>query len=567
MADEKEEEEEEEEEEEGRRNASRHAMTETREDANVSPQETDTTGVSGVERSAFRLAEHLYKLKLRERKKQRGGKRRSKLSHNNDVNKSKRDDTMSNITNGEPFSCDGKRVGANNSRVKGYGVKLIRDHIILSEAILRGDIVPAGGGIVHCETARGTVNDENNLRFQSILPSGVCILRSFVPVSVQMELIRECLERFPNPPATNNYQKTLGVIPPGMFLRSNMHDMVLVNSKRSAEEANSTRECVRDDLSDGPEDNSNSQHGSGNTTSGRWMWMSRSEAEAFGSGEGVQVDRSETVDNSCVGSSSIKDCHTAKDIMRKLRWVAIGPPYDWTNKRYRTEPCCSSSIDSDNIESNGFDKSSRREDGQKCSTPLTLKLPQILHDIALAAVAASKSTSSPSSNEFSYSHFQYDSSNDNSTFHPNAALVNYYSESDCLMGHVDQSERDLTKPLVALSLGCPAIFLLGSKVRSETPHAMILRSGDVVVLSGQSRQCFHGVPRIFTPQSNVDVRWNGQSNFNGDDVGMENSTNSGYSADGYMPLKLTQQGCPPDFKDHAKYLSESRISISIRDVN
>lgn len=42
------------------------------------------------------------------------------------------------------------------------------------------------------------------------------------------------------------------------------------------------------------------------------------------------------------------------------------------------------------------------------------------------------------------------------------------------------------------SLGCKAIFLLGGKSREETPVAMLLRSGDIVLMAGQARECFHG---------------------------------------------------------------------------
>lgn len=46
--------------------------------------------------------------------------------------------------------------------------------------------------------------------------------------------------------------------------------------------------------------------------------------------------------------------------------------------------------------------------------------------------------------------------------------------------------------LFSLSLGCKAIFLLGGKSREDTPFAMFLRSGDVVLMAGEARECFHG---------------------------------------------------------------------------
>jgi len=41
-------------------------------------------------------------------------------------------------------------------------------------------------------------------------------------------------------------------------------------------------------------------------------------------------------------------------------------------------------------------------------------------------------------------------------------------------------------------LGCKAIFLLGGKSREDSPLAMFLRSGDVVLMAGEARECFHG---------------------------------------------------------------------------
>lgn len=46
---------------------------------------------------------------------------------------------------------------------------------------------------------------------------------------------------------------------------------------------------------------------------------------------------------------------------------------------------------------------------------------------------------------------------------PDAALVNYYSPGDTLGGHRDDVEADLAQPIVSMSLGCDAVFLLGGE--------------------------------------------------------------------------------------------------------
>lgn len=90
-------------------------------------------------------------------------------------------------------------------------------------------------------------------------------------------------------------------------------------------------------------------------------------------------------------------------------------------------------------------------------------------------------------------------------FQSEAAIVNYFSLGDTLGGHLDDMEADWSKPIVSMSLGCKAIFLLGGKSRQDLPQAMFLRSGDVVLMAGEARECFHGVPRIFTDEENSEM--------------------------------------------------------------
>jgi len=80
---------------------------------------------------------------------------------------------------------------------------------------------------------------------------------------------------------------------------------------------------------------------------------------------------------------------------------------------------------------------------------------------------------------------------------PDAGIVNSYQEKDTLMGHVDRSELSSTTPLVSISLGNAAVFLIGGLTRDIEPIPLLLRSGDVVIMSGPAcRREYHGVPRI-----------------------------------------------------------------------
>jgi len=82
------------------------------------------------------------------------------------------------------------------------------------------------------------------------------------------------------------------------------------------------------------------------------------------------------------------------------------------------------------------------------------------------------------------------------SFVPDSCLINRYEPGASLSLHQDKDERDLTKPIVSLSLGLPAVFLFGGLKRRERPQRLGLESGDVVVWGGASRLVFHGVETL-----------------------------------------------------------------------
>jgi alkylated DNA repair protein (DNA oxidative demethylase) len=78
-------------------------------------------------------------------------------------------------------------------------------------------------------------------------------------------------------------------------------------------------------------------------------------------------------------------------------------------------------------------------------------------------------------------------------FEPDACLINRYEPGTKLSLHRDEDERDLTAPIVSVSLGLPAVFLFGGKKRGDRPRRIGLESGDVVVWGGPDRLAYHGV--------------------------------------------------------------------------
>lgn len=139
-------------------------------------------------------------------------------------------------------------------------------------------------------------------------------------------------------------------------------------------------------------------------------------------------------------SQSVK--RKPKTLLERLRWVTLGYHYNWDTKIYSA---------------NSY-------------TPF----PADLHMLSSRITAACG--------------FQ--------GFSSEAAILNYYRPDSSLGIHVDESELDHSRPLLSLSFGQSAIFLLGGPHRQDPPTAMFMHSGDVMLMSGPSRLLYHAVPRI-----------------------------------------------------------------------
>jgi DNA oxidative demethylase len=86
---------------------------------------------------------------------------------------------------------------------------------------------------------------------------------------------------------------------------------------------------------------------------------------------------------------------------------------------------------------------------------------------------------------------------------PEACLVNYYGAAARMGLHRDEDEADLAAPVVSLSLGDTALFRFGGPTRRGPTRSVRLASGDVVVMGGKSRLCYHGVDRILSGSSTL----------------------------------------------------------------
>ncbi len=86
---------------------------------------------------------------------------------------------------------------------------------------------------------------------------------------------------------------------------------------------------------------------------------------------------------------------------------------------------------------------------------------------------------------------------------PEACLVNWY-EPEARMGlHQDRDEEEFAAPVLSLSLGDACLFRFGGRSRRDPTRSVRLESGDLLVIGGESRLCFHGVDRIYAGTSGL----------------------------------------------------------------
>lgn len=86
---------------------------------------------------------------------------------------------------------------------------------------------------------------------------------------------------------------------------------------------------------------------------------------------------------------------------------------------------------------------------------------------------------------------------------PEACLVNLYRGFARMGLHQDRDEVALDAPVLSVSLGDMAHFRIGGPVRGKGSRSVVLRSGDVLMMGGQARLCYHGIDKILVESSNL----------------------------------------------------------------
>ena len=89
---------------------------------------------------------------------------------------------------------------------------------------------------------------------------------------------------------------------------------------------------------------------------------------------------------------------------------------------------------------------------------------------------------------------------------PDTCLINFYVETARMGLHQDRDEVDQSQPVVSISLGDDALFTIGNETRGGSTESLWLRSGDVLILSGDARMRHHGIDRVRAGSSGLLAR-------------------------------------------------------------
>ncbi|HEU4391531.1 MAG TPA: alpha-ketoglutarate-dependent dioxygenase AlkB [Blastocatellia bacterium] len=99
---------------------------------------------------------------------------------------------------------------------------------------------------------------------------------------------------------------------------------------------------------------------------------------------------------------------------------------------------------------------------------------------------------------------------------PDICLLNHYPQSGRLGLHQDKDERPETIrqgiPIVSISLGDTAKFLIGGNRRKDLVNKLDLESGDALVMGNSSRLRYHGVGGIIAGTAPPDLGITGRFN-------------------------------------------------------
>jgi alkylated DNA repair protein alkB family protein 1 len=174
-------------------------------------------------------------------------------------------------------------------------------------------------------------------------------------------------------------------------------------------------------------------------------------------------------------SSAAPQAQQALLPLHALAWATLGVHYDWQRRLYPSAEA-------------GW-----------CS-PFPAPLAALCSEVAASVQAAAAAAAPPAAQPLAAAPAAWGLPL--APYLAHAAIVSLYHASRSrerlpMGGHKDDAAgEDQRAPVVSFSLGATAVFLLGGADKSAPPTPLLLRSGDVMLLAGQARDCVHGVPRV-----------------------------------------------------------------------
>lgn len=221
---------------------------------------------------------------------------------------------------------------------------------------------------------------------------------------------------------------------------------------------------------------------------------------------------------------------------RKLAWASLGYHYDWTERAYHQDAWSLMPVELLNL-GKLFARTAFRIQNDAASSPETLLDPTESNTMMIE-------------------------NNDNNVgdFQATACIVNFYNHKSVMGGHRDDSEKALSKPIVSVSLGRPAVFLLGGKsLDCEPVLPMILRPGDVMIMGGDCRLNYHSMARLLPRQ--LPTPWDAAATEN---ASMDNRQHQ-VKLEAIFRDRMVRMS-EQDRSALREFLLEHRININVRQV-
>jgi alkylated DNA repair dioxygenase AlkB len=228
-----------------------------------------------------------------------------------------------------------------------------------------------------------------------------------------------------------------------------------------------------------------------------------------------------------------------------LSWATLGLQYDWTARAYHLPD-----------DPDFFSHVSPADPG-RWSAPFPPLLAALCADIAACVHGAVRAAGGGVAEGLPLS-----------PYHAQAGIVNYYRGAAKLKlpmgGHRDDMERTLAAPVISVSLGAPAVFLLEKAAggAAAPPTPILLRSGDVLLLSGASRCALHGVPRVFSEECHGLF---GGARDGGADGAAPRAAAAAAGRDGGEAAACAPGGAEEE-ESFRVYMASARINLNVRQV-